>query len=386
MEALKITVVDHQLQQIVCERTFERFPVKIGRGTASDLALDYPFVSSRHAEVRRHGESLRLCDLGARNALAVGARRVPAGGVVVGARLVATIGPLELRFALAGPARAPLPSRAAASGTIDELPSLPADAVHCERRARLQSLLHDLRPRHAALCRARAAWHSALATAHRSLHHDPDTAAALLAEFPAADRPASDPPAPLSALLAAADLAPGVPPPASDDDARALLAHLRDILRVLVACTLEQQRLRAEQAAALGVPWRAGDGPLAALDTVDDALRHLLDWRDDVSRRDDELVRLFAAVCDHQRALARASLEAARDVVAALAPAEIERAVTFPWPTRAAALWRQYEASHAALLGDSHDHLTPAFKDTLARAYADALARAGVPVRENMPE
>jgi hypothetical protein len=324
MEALKITVVDHQLQQIVCERTFERFPVKIGRGSASDLALDYPFVSARHAEIRHQAGALRLCDLGARNALAVGARRVPAGGVVVGARLVATIGPLELRLALAGPARAPLPDRAAAAGTIDDLPSLPADAAHSERRARLQSLFHDLRPRHAALCRARAGWHAALAAAHRSLHHDPDAAAALLAEFPAADRPATSPPAPLSASLA--DLVPGLPPPAGDDDARALLARLRDILRVLVACTLEQQRLRAEQAAALGVPWRAEGGPLAALDTVDDALRHLLDWRDDGPRRDDELVRLFAAVCDHQRALARAYADAlARAGVPVRSPEDMSR-------------------------------------------------------------
>lgn len=380
MEALRITVVDHQLARIVCERTFERFPVKIGRGDASDLALDYPFVSARHAEVRRDAGALRLCDLGARNALAVGARRVPAGGVVVGARLVATIGPLELRFALAGPARAPLPDRAAVAGTIDDLPDLP-DSAHSQRRAQLQSLLHDLRPCHAALCRARNTWQSALTAALHSLQSDPTAVSALLAEFPAADRPADAPAAPLSTLLAAADLAPGLPPPAGDDDSRALLSRLRDVLRVLVTCALEQQRLRAEQAAALGVPWRAGDGPLAAIDDTDDALRHLLDWRDDGPRRDDELVRLFAAVCDHQRALARAALHAAREVVASLAPAEIERAVALPWPTRAAALWRHYEACHAALLGDSRDHLTPAFRDSLARAYADALTRAGVPVQ-----
>lgn len=382
MDSLRVLVTDHHQQRLVCDRTFDRYPVRIGRDPAGDIVLDYPFISAHHAEVRRDGDALHLFDLGARNRLAVGPRKLSDAGVPLGPRLVATIGPLELRFHLAGPVPAALPARAVASGTLDDLPSLPAaDSPHAERLARIAALLHDLRPRHAALARARDAWHTAIAGALDRLGDDPAAIDLLLREFPEPDRPRrlttiDDPPAQLR--TAAAGLAPDLPAPTDDAELRRLLARAGDILRIFSACTLELQRLRAEQAAALGTPWIAAEGPLAALDAPDDALRHLLDGRHDGPARNEELVRLFAGLADHQRALARAALEAAREALAALAPSEIEAGAAGSWPTRAAALWRHYEACHAALLGESHDHLTPVFRASLARAYARALARAGV--------
>ncbi len=377
MDSLRVVVTDHQRQRVVCDRTFDRYPVRIGRDAASDLHLDYPFISARHAEVRREADALRLCDLGARNRLAVGPRKLPQGGVLLGERAVATIGPLELRFDRAGPVPEPLPAQAAVAGIIDDLPRIPAaDSPHAARLARPAPHLDDLRPRHAAVVRARDAWERALHLAVSRLGDD--DAAALLAEFPAPDRPhllagaSTDPsPQPLSLL-------PDLPLPTDEADRHRLLARAGDVLRIFAACTLELNRLRAEQAAALGTPWDAAPGPLAALDAPDDALRHLLDARADATARNEELVHLFTGLADHQRALARAALEAAREVVGGLAPAEIEAGAPGAWPSRAAAVWRHYQACFAALLGESHDHLTPTFRASLARAYARALARAGV--------
>lgn len=49
------------------ERTFDRFPVRIGRNPLSDFELDSPYVSQFHAILELHGRQLMLRDLGSRN-------------------------------------------------------------------------------------------------------------------------------------------------------------------------------------------------------------------------------------------------------------------------------------------------------------------------------
>ncbi|MBL8721340.1 MAG: FHA domain-containing protein [Myxococcales bacterium] len=51
----------------VLERTFERFPVRIGRNPLSDLQLDFPYVSQFHCTLELQGRQLLLRDLGSRN-------------------------------------------------------------------------------------------------------------------------------------------------------------------------------------------------------------------------------------------------------------------------------------------------------------------------------
>ncbi|MCY1013075.1 FHA domain-containing protein [Nannocystis pusilla] len=53
MGVLSFTVVDHQTRNVVFNRRFDRFPVRIGRHEDNDVRLDYPFVSRWHAEVRQ---------------------------------------------------------------------------------------------------------------------------------------------------------------------------------------------------------------------------------------------------------------------------------------------------------------------------------------------
>lgn len=414
MLPLRITVIDHQTREVVCERSFADVPVRIGRHADNHLALPYAFISAWHAEIRGDGEALRLHDLGARNGLAVGARRLDAGSsIAVDRCVVASIGPLELRLEPTAPATPASPivdeasdmpdfetgprDLAPTAGTIDSdaLPDMPdaTAGAHAERIARINAAIHGLKPRHAALESARRAWESSLTDALRPFQSAADTLATnmLLRQFPARDRAGfaladaggrfADEQERGAVAQAAAELLPGLRPPADEDEARRFLARAIDVLRVFAACTVELQHTRGQQATELGVAWRDTDDPLAAMETAGDALRYLLDWRDTGEKRSEELVRMFSGLVDHQRAYTRAGLLAAREVVSSLAPAEVERGAQAAWPSRAAALWRHYEACYAALAGDVHDHLTPLFRAALARGYAEMLARFGVGFR-----
>ncbi len=411
MPSLRITVTDHQTRRIVCERLFDVFPVRIGRDTGNDVVLPFTFVSAWHAELRADGETLRLCDLGATNGLSIGQRRIPAGGAVpVATRVIATVGALELCLdpiliaaasALAPtaddgpelPGGAPPRSPAAASGTLDD--ALPVfavdDSAFAARLARLQTALHELRPRHNQLETARRAWDQHLAGSVRAFEASGDRQAVnmLLREFPARDRGgfaivgASDPFAAAeeergAIVQAASELLPGLRAPTGEDESRRFLARIIDVLRVFAACMLELQHVRALQAEELGVSWTDPGDPVTALETADDVLRYLLDWRDTGEKRSEELVRVFAGLVDHHRAYLRGALAATRSALGSLAPAEIERGAVTGWANRGAGLWRHYESVYAALHSETHDHLTPMFRATLQRAYTQALARAGV--------
>jgi len=410
MPSLRITVTNHQTRRVVCERLFDVFPVRVGRDAGNDVVLPFGFVSAWHAELRADGETLRLCDLGATNGLSIGQHRIPAGGAVpVTTRLIATVGALELCLdpvlrtapppemaADEGPdlpGATPSRSAAATSGTLDDaLPIFAVDdSAFAARLAHLQTALHELRPRHLQLETARRAWDEHLARSVRTFEASGDRQAVnmLLREFPARDRGgfaivgANDPFAAAeeergAIVQAASELLPGLRAPTGEDESRRFLARIIDVLRVFAACMLELQHVRALQAEELGVAWTDPGDPVTALETADDVLRYLLDWRDTGENRSEELVRVFAGLVDHHRAYLRGALAATRSALGSLAPAEIERGAITSWSNRAAGLWRHYESVYAALHSETHDHLTPLFRATLQRAYTQALARAGV--------
>lgn len=60
----------------------ERFPVRVGRSTKSDLRLDDPFASRLHAELRWDGQRLRLSDLGSGNGTLLNGKRVSGEALV----------------------------------------------------------------------------------------------------------------------------------------------------------------------------------------------------------------------------------------------------------------------------------------------------------------
>ena len=419
---MSIKVVDHAAQRVVCERLLHSLPVRIGRDAGNDVCLDFEFVSSWHAELREgpDGEPL-LCDLGARNSLKVGGRRLGAGSsVALSLPSSVTLGPLELRFerprereiarssiivdglpdfldAASGP-----PDQA---GVIDDvsLPRLgePVESKVPSRIRRIQEAVRRLRPLHAQLEAARRQWEDSLNKEVRALREqvradegegakDHDMGM-LLRSFPPADRGGfalalegellGGAPELAAVVQAAGELLPGMRTPTNEDETRRFLARVVDVLRVFAAATLEVQHVRRRQAAELGVRWEEPPDPLIALETGDEVLRYLLDWRDAGASRSEELVRSLAAIVDHLQGYVRASLAATRRVLASLSPMEIERGAVDRWPSRASALWSHYQRSFAALVGEEHDHLSPAFRAVFADAYRDTLARAGVPTR-----
>jgi len=76
------------------ERTFDRFPVRIGRNPLNDFQLDSGFVSQFHAVLELHGQALMLRDLGSKNGtLLRSAGKVPAHQLI-------DLGPSNYEFAI----------------------------------------------------------------------------------------------------------------------------------------------------------------------------------------------------------------------------------------------------------------------------------------------
>src|SRR5207237_2518903 len=79
---LRLRVTNTQ-DRTAIERTFDRFPVRIGRNPLNDFQLDSPFVSQFHAVLELNGNQLMLRDLGSKNGTMLrGQGKVPAHAVV----------------------------------------------------------------------------------------------------------------------------------------------------------------------------------------------------------------------------------------------------------------------------------------------------------------
>ena len=437
-----IRVFDHAAQRLVCEQTIQSLPMRIGRDPGNDVCLDFDFVSSWHVELRGQllGE-LQLCDLGSRNSLKIAGRRLKSGcSRVLELPASATLGPLELRFEVRAPPGQAAGAVAKAGQEIgEELPDfselagfsgssvspqvltgeLDGDALpsfggehepdFSARIQRIQAARERLRPLHTKLEASRREWQETLIQEVNSLRQEvaeqvgevaaeevrDHDMAMLLRSFPAADRGSfaqalaggvlGQAPELAAVVQAAAELLPGMSTPTNEDETRRFLARVVDVLRVYAAATLEVQHVRRSQSAELGVRWEEPADPLIALETSDEVLRYLLDWRDAGEDRSEELVRSLGALVDHLQGYVKASLMATREVLMMLSPIEIERGAVDRWPSRASALWRHYQSSFTALLGEGIDHLSPAFRAAFARAYRDTLTRAGVPTRPEDP-
>lgn len=416
MGFLSIKVTDHATGAVVFARRFERFPVRIGRNAENEVHLDYPFIPRWFAEVRELGGRLTLHALTDHNPLRFPDQSILRLGTptpLVG-KLLATAATLELCLEPELPA--PPPPAPAETPPVFRLPPEPAregpslrqpgpgiapdiEVAHNteSRRARLLAEVAALKRAHQPFEQARRAWQDACVAALKRLSSAPDKEAGdirvVFREFSPADRPpeaqGSDElvgPGELGAVAHAATvLLPGLQAPAGEAEIRRFLIRVVDILRVFAVCGLELQRCRSRQSTELGVTWEVVPDPLAALETREDLLRYLLDWREPGEARSEELVRSFAGIVDHLQCYVQAALASTRAIVFSLSPHEMERSVTHTWPLRSAALWRHFEVTFNALCGDTYDHLTPAFRAALTQAYVQALERARIPFRQHDP-
>lgn len=424
MAALHITVFDAETGT-TSEYKFANSPVRIGRNPLNDLSLPFAFVSGWHAVIRFDDESARFFDLGSTNGTLLDGRRVQAGEPVeIGELLSVTIGKLELRMSrgVATHTRTPAPGDLrqdaawstpgavaptaawqVVAGTPGGAPSFPAPVrgagpapagtAHVPMHE-IHDAVSGLRPH---VDGYRRSWQGVLVALHQTLSRmDAGTRQFALTvvqrEFPevvheaefqsllaeagvatttpvaAASSSASDT-SPLVAKLARAVRAGEEPPRGGDETAR-FLQCVEDVLRASAKAFVELQKGQEQFGNEMGVRTIKEFTPLHAAGTAENVLTYLLDWTGG-RHRTQELVGIYADLMIHQVALINGVLEGARGLLARLDPGEIERSVTTPWPTRGAALWKQYSQRHKELL-ESDRLLTEAiFGPEFARAYAE---------------
>src|SRR5258706_2057100 len=98
--ALVARVFDTQANQQF-DRTFERFPVRIGRNQLNDLHIDRPYVSQFHAALDIRERQIFVRDLGSTNGTLYGGRRLARDTPIeVTAAPEITIGPIVIRMGL----------------------------------------------------------------------------------------------------------------------------------------------------------------------------------------------------------------------------------------------------------------------------------------------
>ena len=90
---LRLRVTNTQDRNMI-ERTFDRFPVRIGRNPLNDFQIDSPFVSQFHAVLELTGNTLMLRDLGSKNGTSL------RGSGKVASHQVVDLGPSNYEFAI----------------------------------------------------------------------------------------------------------------------------------------------------------------------------------------------------------------------------------------------------------------------------------------------
>src|ERR1700709_2486702 len=96
--ALVARVIDTQANQQF-DRTFERFPVRIGRNQLNDLSIERPYVSQFHAAFDVRDKQILVRDLRSTNGTLYQGRGVPRGTPIGGTGAPEiSIGPLVIRF------------------------------------------------------------------------------------------------------------------------------------------------------------------------------------------------------------------------------------------------------------------------------------------------
>lgn len=409
---LVVTVVDHD-QHKSKAHTFTRGPVRVGRDPENELHLAYRFVSSWHAVIRFDARSARVEDLGTVNGFLIDGVRIEAGkSAEVRGRLVVSIGPLELivehtpaevkRPTAAEPA--PTPSellhkrdRLSAQGAIDsdEPALLSSGHTMAMNLSKVHGAALKLRPLYERLTAAQSAWTLAHSEAVRELKAARDEAglAMLRREFPALNDGGGGPvivddvdnqfflQAELGAVgQAAEELVHGLRGPANLEETKRFLARIIDVTRTFATSAVEQLTAMDRQDSELGVKIDREQNPVLTIDSPDELLRLLLDWRGGRTERTHQLVEALAAALAHPTAVLRGALAAGRKVSEQLAPREIERSVSVGWPTRAGALWRRFEERYEEVFGDGEDGWARALRGHAAQSVNEALGRLGVPL------
>ncbi len=426
MTAVAIRVFDSE-EGTTTEYAYTASPVRIGRNPLNDLTLPFPFVSGWHAVVRFDAQGAKFFDLGSTNGTLYNGRRVQAGEAIpIHGEVSLTIGKLELRIrqdaasaATPQPVAAPsvVASPAAYSPTSVHAsaampapvqptslptgnPAVPQAPAATGRPAGTASVdmgdvhqsVNRLRPHYDAY---RQAWGGLFGELTNALGAMPPQThgyalSILQREFPevagepefkrvaqqaGAHRESAAPTGGSGSSGVVARLAnsvrPGDAPPSSPAEEERFVSCVEDVLRASAKALVELQKGQEQFGSEMGVRTIKEYTALHAAGSAEAVLAYLLDWKAGGSARTQELVGVYADLMIHQVALINGLMEGVRGLLARLSPQEIERGVTSGWPTRAAAVWKQYVEKHEQLAREDKALTSVVFGPEFARAYAE---------------
>ena len=401
--ALVARVFDTQANQSF-EKTFERWPVRVGRNQLNDLAIDRPYVSQFHAAIDVQNDAqLFVKDLGSTNGTLYQGQRLHRDQVVdVTQASEFTIGPVVIRLAFVAPqqhrvedakdtgildiGQSPEATRAAAlrfgpvsPGTEDPYVRQVLPYVEAYRQAwqTVYRVIYDhltrLPPD------VRTAYLRRLGYEHPALSLENDFR--KIAQYYGVDARAFAQAGPAQAALAglgelASTLAPGTKVP---DDVPSILGfakRVRDSMDVFLKCFISlrdgyqefETEVLAREKNAMGDPiGGAKDGM---------QLGGVLLGPQSTPETARQLQNVFVEVMSHQVALMNGVMEGVKQLLAKLSPKELEAEFDRSgkkgglFSNRFEALWKLYEVRHGDYAGEDKETFLIIFGPQFSRAYA----------------
>jgi type VI secretion system protein ImpI len=368
---LRITNVDNS----VVERTFTRFPVRIGRSALNDLNILDRFVSQFHAVVELHEGQLMLRDLGSSNGTKVGGVRAPAHEpiAIASSGNHFSLGPLEIDASIKEVSEEEEPPKS-------ELPrhDILEDSIVTTLHA---TVAFDNQAVAEARAKLAAAMQAAGSPATSGSNRPPGLSGTLMmsdsnvvrkmagASPNAVDsREAKQRKLEQIALQGVREISrallPHAPPLEEPEDLVRFLSKTRDTIEVFLRSFVPLREGYRQFASQMHI--QTGDkGTVAArIEAARDErelAQHLLDWTNRGADAHKAIEGTFADLMIHQLALLHAIMRGVKSLLDALSPRGVEAAFTESakqgktstgWgPWRFKALWRFYGAKH----GDMDD-------------------------------
>lgn len=402
--ALNLFITDTQSGDTL-ERSFERFPVRIGRNSLNDLCIEKPFVSQFHAALElTEDRRLFARDLGSTNGTVHRGERVPRDAVRdITAAPELTIGPITLRMEIVNRVAARAAPKTVLDGVVDGVLPPPLQREVAGPPGAEQPFLEQLTPY---IQGYREAWAAVYGVLYDQLTRLPDPIRKnylrRLAEESSSVRSEVDfqklatyygvnpqtlsEAGPAQAALAALgelaqSLMPGAPPPTDVPSVLALTRRLRDGLEVFLKCFVSLRDGHKEF--AVGVLAQAGKerAPLVQAAPNAEALARVLFFADNVPDAALQLHDSFVDVMSHQVALLSGVMEGVKTLLRELSPERIEEELERKgkkslFASRYEALWQAYGTRHADYASEDKETFLIIFGPQFSKAYAQSVGEA----------
>ncbi|MEM7434995.1 MAG: FHA domain-containing protein [Myxococcota bacterium] len=364
-------------------RVFPTAPVRVGRNSLNDLALDYGFVSQWHGVLKFDRSEIIYVDLGSTNGTMLDGVRVQDRTPVriAGPNSTLSIGALEFRvqwtdgeedgsvqkprlktqFATSLPSiaydgmtgeRVPAPESAASSAPVaaptPESPASAADPapVASQKSGALDAPLEAVQRVRADYDAYRRGWEQCLAALRRTIEESPPALREMTAFFMASELPQLTKEPEFAAMLAELgvdarmagcfDIEEWLQRLTHDSNISSAkktspavaMEHVGAIMEVFADSFLELRKGYDQFGREMGLQVHYDQSALDRADALDEVIGHLMDPDADQTQRLNDLRRAFAGFALHQVALLGAAVEGARELLDGFAPGAISADMT----------------------------------------------------------